>query len=184
MGLLSNAAQKWNELCRKEYCITVARRGKKEDIVLKFRPVDFYHLAGMQYASDVDFKLSRNEYYGEKLMKLLNNDEFPKENAIEKSINWKKINGRLNAICLMNEILENDFEIFLFDPLKVQGYCRIDAKYVIKDKRSGAIFFLFLSKTDDNCYFCRSAFEMEDKDYTLNQLKMKLLSIDCRILPE
>lgn len=181
MGLLSDAARKWNEMCSKEYYITVARKRKKEDIVLKFRPMDFYHLAGMQYASDVDFKLNRNEYDGEKLLKLLISGKFPKENAIEKSVNWKKINGRLNAIRSMNEILENDFEIFLFDPLKVQGYCRIDAKYVIKDKRSGAIFFLFLSKTDDNCYFCRSAFEMEDKDYTLNQLKMKLLSVDCRI---
>ena len=57
MCLLREAAHAWQQLTGTEYRITVGRRGKKSSFALSFSFADFPHVAGMQYAQDVDFGL-------------------------------------------------------------------------------------------------------------------------------
>ena len=68
MSLFLEAAQAWQQLMQTEYRITAVRRRKIDRFCLHFDPADFPHLAGMQYAKDVDFGLRPTEYYGEKLL--------------------------------------------------------------------------------------------------------------------
>ena len=68
MCLFLEAARVWQRLSETEYRITAGRRGKTFSFALSFAFADFPHIAGMQYAQDVDFGLRPSEYYGEKLI--------------------------------------------------------------------------------------------------------------------
>ena len=97
MCLLREAAHAWQQLTGTEYRITVGRRGKKSSFALSFSFADFPHVAGMQYAQDVDFGLRPSEYYGERLIPSILSGKLEAAN-MERSRNWLRIKGRLNAI--------------------------------------------------------------------------------------
>ena len=118
-----DAAKAWQELLQTEYCITVGRRGKTASFRLQFDLADFPHLAGMQYARDVDFGLREAEYYGEKLVPALLSGALGGR-RLEQGRNWEKIKGRLHAILHLKATLESDFLIAWFDPSKVAHTAR------------------------------------------------------------
>lgn len=69
MGLLLDAAAAWSGLYNTTYDLLLGRRETwTASLSLGFAPEDFPHLAGMQYAGDIDFGLSRAEIYGGKLV--------------------------------------------------------------------------------------------------------------------
>ncbi|MCD8098960.1 MAG: PBECR4 domain-containing protein [Oscillospiraceae bacterium] len=173
MGLLSDAAAAWNNMCDTYYIFDIARKRKSNRIKLSFLNADFPHLAGMQYAKDVDFGLRRAEYYGERLVSTLL-DKRLDDSKIEESRNWGKISGRLTAIINLQNTLDNDFTVVSFNKSKVRGFCRIDAKYVIKSTVSDDMFFIFLDEQSGR-YYCKSAFKKEYIDYTENQSVMTVL---------
>lgn len=55
MSLFLDAANAWNDLHNVRYILDIARKGEVKHIELFFTTEDFLHLAGMQYARDVDF---------------------------------------------------------------------------------------------------------------------------------
>ena len=117
MCLFVEAAKAWQQLTKTRYYIAAGRKGKLYRFRLEFGYADFPHLAGMQYAQDVDFGLRASEYYGEKLIPALLNNKMDGA-KIEKSRSWEKIRGRLHAIINLQQTLESDFSIALFDPAK------------------------------------------------------------------
>lgn len=173
MGLFLDAAIAWNNLYDTCYILDVARKGKITQIKLIFLTEDFPHLAGMQYANDVDFGIRRTEYYGDRLIPALLNKQID-DSKIEKSRNWEQIAGRLNAITNLHNILDGEFSIYSFDKKKVRGYCQIDAKFIIKSKVSEKIYFVFFDEKS-GYYYCKSAFQEENKNYVENQSSMTLL---------
>ena len=66
MSLFLDAAKQWRDLLHVTYALDIGHKGKSQRLTLVFRAVDFDHLCGIHYAKDVDFKLHRNEYRGEK----------------------------------------------------------------------------------------------------------------------
>ena len=62
MGLFLDAATAWNKLSGTQYIFDLGRKGKLHKLTISFLNEDFPHLAGMQYAKDVDFGLDRAEY--------------------------------------------------------------------------------------------------------------------------
>ena len=70
--------------------------------------------------------------------------------------------------------LDNEFDIASFDYKKAVGYCKIKADYIIRDRISDDIYFVFLKSREEE-YFCISAFKKESRDYFLNQQKMTVL---------
>lgn len=163
MGLLLDAAMAWKELCNICYIFDFARKGKLYRIHLSFSSEDFPHLAGMQYAEDVDFGLRRSEYYGERLMSVLLSKRMD-DNKIEASRNWSRISGRLAAIVNLQNTLDSEFAIVAFSKKRVKGFCQIEAKFAIKNIVSGDTFFVFLDE-DSGRYYCKSAFKQERIDY-------------------
>ena len=131
MCLLREAAHAWQQLTGTEYRITVGRRGKKSSFALSFSFADFPHVAGMQYAQDVDFGLRPSEYYGERLIPSILSGKLEAAN-MERSRNWLRIKGRLNAIIHLQETLDTEFLIARFRPNLVRIHCKIDAEYIIK----------------------------------------------------
>lgn len=173
MGLFLDAANAWNDLNCVSYIIDIARKGNKKQIQLFFDNEDFPHLAGMQYAQDVDFGIRKAEYYGEKLVPALLSKRI-EDSKIEESRNWNKIQRRLMAITNLQNTLDSDFKIVSFDKRKVRGFCQIDALFLIQNTTSEEIYFVFL---DDRCgrYYCKSAFGKEKTNYMENQSPMTVL---------
>lgn len=176
MCLLRRAAEAWQSLVETEYEIIAGRKGKTYIIKLEFDCADFPHLAGMQYARDVDFGLNESEYYGEKLVKVLLNGKLD-GCKIEKSRRWPKIRGRLKAIINLQNTLDTEFELANFDPGKVRTGSKIDAEYVIKNLDSGETYFVFVDEDDAHRQYCKSAFAQENVDYMCNQARLVVLKV-------
>lgn len=173
MGLFLDAANAWYDLHNTGYILDIARRGRLTRIDLSFLDKDFPHLAGMQYARDVDFGIRKTEYYGERLISALL-DKRLDDSKIEESRNWNKISGRLTAIVNLQNTLDNEFSIVSFNKSKVRGFSRIDAKFAIKSEVSKNIYFVFLDERSGR-YYCKSAFRKEFTDYMENQSPMSIL---------
>lgn len=173
MGLLFDAAIAWDKLSNATYDIDVAKNRKVHHIKLSFLREDFPHIVGMHYATDADFGISENEYYGDKLIPAIL-DKRLDDRRIERSRDWSRISGRLTAIINLEATLDNEFDIAAFDNKKAVGYCKIKADYIILDRISDDIYFVFLKSREEE-YFCISAFKKESHDYFLNQQKMTVL---------
>ena len=128
----------------------------------------------MQYAQDVDFGLRPSEYYGERLIPSILNGKLEAAN-MERSRNWLRIKGRLNAIIHLQETLDTEFLIARFRPNLVRIHCKIDAEYIIKNLHSGEVFFVFIDKGTGQRYYCKSAFERTTIDYLENQAVLTVL---------
>ncbi len=175
MCLLLEAAKAWQKLVETEYHITAGRKGKSVSIRLGFDFADFPHLAGMQYAQDIDFGLRSSEYYGEKLVPALLCGKMD-GSKIEKGRNWEKIKGRLNAIIALQKTLDSEFSIALFDPFKVvHTNSKIDADYVIMNLDSGETYFVFIDEDKNHRHYCKSAFAKSNIDYMKNQPLLTVL---------
>ena len=177
MCLFVEAAKAWQQLISTRYYIAAGRRGKTYSFRLDFDYADFPHLAGMQYAQDVDFGIRDSEYYGEKLVPALLEGKMD-GSKIEKSRNWEKIKGRLRAIIGLKETLESNFSIALFDPSNVHTNSRIDAVYVIKNSISGESYFVFIDKDKSYRHYCKSGFAQGNIDYMKNQSMLTRLKVD------
>lgn len=173
MGLFYDAAVAWENLLNKRYIFIVAHKCKKTEIELSFNNEDFPHLAGMQYAKDVDFGLNKAEYYGELLVPAILNRALESK-KIEQSRNWNKISGRLKAIINLQNTFDGDFQLYRFNKNKVRGYSEIQAKYVIKSVITDEIYFVFFDK-EENRFYCKSAFRKEITDYGENQTRLIML---------
>ena len=173
MGLLSDAAAVWAALQNKEYIFHVAKKGSVDTVRLSFSDFDFPHIAGMQYANDVDFGIRKSEFYGSRLVSAVLSGRID-DKKIEKSKNWDKISGRLNAVINLQYILENDFTIARFSNSKVRGYSKINAKYVVKSKITDDIYFIFFDDRTGR-YYCKSAFKKDVTDYFENQTVVTVL---------
>jgi hypothetical protein len=175
MGLLMAAACAWAELCGTKYIIELGHKGVQHSINLTFEPDDFPHIAGMQYAKDIDFGLNRSEYFGKNLIPAIVSGRMEEE-RICKARSWDKIEGRLKAIVNIPQTLSGNFIIAKFNRNKVNKSCSIDAEYVIKNTVSGETFFVFLDSDNDR-YYCKSAFQNDHTDYLLNQTVMTVLQV-------
>ena len=182
MGLLLDAAQAWYDLCCTSYIIELGRKGHQFTLVLSFDLADFPHLAGMQYATDVDFGLRPAQYYGKKLVPAVMNGTLD-ETRLCKSRAWSRLEGRLKAIINLQKTLEGNFTIAQFHPQRVRGSCNINAEFVIKNTVSGDAFFVFLDQNSGR-YYCKSAFQSNRLDYTENQPLMTVLEVTKRIESE
>jgi hypothetical protein len=173
MGLLLDAAAAWHGLLDVSYILDVGRKNEMTRIQISFFADDFTHLAGMHYAKDVDFGIRQNEYCGQRLLPALL-DKRIDDSKIEKSRNWEKISGRLNAIINLQNTLENEFKIVAFNKNKVRGKSKIEAEFAIRSEISGDTYFVFLDR-ESGRYFCKSAFRKSITDYTENQTPFTVL---------
>lgn len=175
MGLLFDAAVAWSNLHSTTYDLLLGRRGNWSDsLCLSFCPEDFPHLAGMQYATDIDLGLNKAEIRSGKFISKVINKEVDDE-LVEKAAEWEtKIRGRIESIIALEEALDTEFLIYKFDSRKVPHGSNIAAKYVIKNPRAGITFFVFVDE-DKERWFCRSVFQLNIADYTTNQTHVTVL---------
>lgn len=173
MGLFLSAAETWNDLMPISYCLIIGKKGKAREIDLYFRAIDFDHLSGIHYATDIDFKRHRKEYRGERLLSAVQTEKID-SHLLEKSRNWPRIEKRLEAILYLKELLESDFEFYEFYPERLPFRSQIHAKYLLFSKGFNNGVFLFLDE-DTGTYYCKSAFQDDLHDYRENQSRWIVL---------
>lgn len=175
MSLLFDAAVAWENLRDTEYYLLLGRKGKAAVLpCLKFLPEHFPHLAGLQYAKDIDFGVNRAELRSGKFISKIIKQEIDAK-AIEKAEQWSSIiSGRLEGIIELESTLDSDFLIYSFNSKRVPHGTTIEAKYVIKNPSSGITFFVFVDE-DNGGWFCRSVFKESIADYTNNQAQFTVL---------
>lgn len=173
MGLLLEAAVAWNRLRDCSYELMLGRKSRSQRLLMQFRPEDFDHLSGMQYAADVDFHLHRNQFRGAKLLPALLSGKLS-DGLVEKSCNWEKIRDRLTILTELEAILDSDFEIYQFEPYKLPFHSEIRASFCIYSEERGKGLFLLLDGSEQ--VYCKSVFSKDDlRDYRMGQARWTIL---------
>jgi hypothetical protein len=72
------------------------------------------------------------------------------------------------GILNIHQILSSNFKIYQFSAPKLPFYSKISAAYLLYSDQLGKGFFLFLDERDQQ-YYCKSIFDDDELDYTLNQ---------------
>lgn len=173
MSLLLDAAIAWKRMLDKSYLITIGHRNVERNIYLAFEPVDFDHLSGIQHADDIDFKLPRRKYRGDKLMDAVISGKLD-ASQIEKSVNWNLIEDRLLALIQIEQILDSPFVIYEFANYKLRFHTPIRAAYCIYNESIQCGVFLFIDKEGQR-YFGKSILGKSIYDFTQNQTSWTIL---------
>lgn len=180
MDILKNTALKYDRLLNVKYCFKVAKKKKLHEINLVFKSYNFYHLIGMQYLNDLNFGTTSKERIYKKIL----NGQITLMDLQKSAHYTSEIEERIQYLCKLEDILDNDYITFLFNPksLLPQVVTDINAKFLlvseINDEYTGrqiAYFFIDEDRSLANSYFPRSFFLKKDADYTVRQSKMTLL---------
>lgn len=180
MSLLLDAALAWRSLKETVYKILIGKKGKSHELTITFLDSEFYHASGIQHVDDVDFGLNKNEFWGHKLITAVIDGHIDGDRMV-KSQHWPTEKTRLETMCKIENILDNDFSIFEFHGGRLPFHSEICAEYVIRSHVDGSLVFVFIDKDHPGYYFCRSLFKNDDKDYSRNQPQWTILKKRKRV---
>lgn len=171
MDLLLECAATLKKLMNFQYCFTLGRKGQLKEIVLSFSETDFHHLVGLHKLKDITIaRANRSFVFRDILAGRITYD------TLMKSIFIDEILSRLQTFPKLEALLDNDQLVFRYNK-KQYPYSAIESEFLLKmgDGTLLDISFLFLDKSEQGVYFCRSFFPMERTDYTKEQMQYTLL---------
>lgn len=156
-------------LLNTEYEIVLGRKGVAVTLRIAFDKKDCFHLMGLQYLIDrPELNRDRGKVFDEIVAGSITTEQ------VESSDFYKKIEGRVNFLPLLEKLLDSNDTVFKYNK-KANMYSMIDADYLMKNNMEERNLYLFLSYGVDDKYFCRSFFPEEKKDYTRNQASWTML---------
>lgn len=174
MDILHEAAKAWNELTKYTYHIRYGKHATAYEINLRFDKAEFYHLAGFQYLNDVvlPYRTSHPKIIDAVLTNKI------AERHISKSKNFELVKDRLIAISKLEAMLDNQFNIYNFNPKVLPFYTKIPAKNLITAE-VGDVIFLFTDDRENGEAYSKSIFlKRGELDYAKNQKALKILSVE------
>lgn len=178
MDLLLECAATLKKLMNFQYCFTLGRKGQLKEIILSFSETDFHHLVGLHKLKDITIaRANRSFVFRDILAGRITYD------TLMKSIFIDEILSRLQTFPKLEALLDNDQLVFRYNK-KQYPYSAIESEFLLKmgDGTLLDISFLFLDKSEQGVYFCRSFFPMERTDYTKEQMQYTLLKKEKRNL--
>ena len=169
MDVLYKAASFFKELLDIEYIFVLGKKNTQTTIHLVFYDTNFYHLAGLQYLQDIAYLRKNRKVIFDRIV----NQQIKNED-IQKSRFYKKIERRLEALSSLQSLLENNETIFKYNKEK-NSFSLIDADYLLENISGRQTLYTFLSKYPNDTFFCRSFFPKEKRDYSVGQTRWTLL---------
>ena len=152
-----------------EYRFIIGRKGISREIQLIFDKKDCYHLMGLQYLTDrPELSRDRGAIFDEIMTRVISRER------IESSDLYIRIQERINALPLLEQMLDSNDTIFKYNKT-ANTFSKIQAEFLLKNKLLGRNIFLFLSKNFNNQFFCRSFFPETKIDYSYRQASWTLL---------
>lgn len=173
MNKLIESADNWDQLSDIELHIVYGYKKEEKSITIRFKPEDFFHLAGFQYLNDITLpRFSKRKIISKVLDKTIKFDK------IQNSINYsEKVEPRLDALCSINSIFEGKFKLYRYNKSLYSFYSKIEADYIIFDEITQIPYFLFL-KNGEEQFEAISTFSKGSRNYTENQKVLNILFIE------
>lgn len=178
MDLLMECASVFKNLMNYQYRFTLGRKGKLKVITLGFSETDFHHLVGLHKLRDTEVaRANRGAVFRAILSGRITYATIIKSTFIE------EILSRLQTFPNLEFLLDHDQLVFRYNK-KVYPYSSIESEFLLKmgDGSILDITFLFLDKTEQGIYYCRSFSPwneqtiQKNKCSTLSSKKKRLIS--------
>jgi len=170
MNTIFDAAEKFSRLLDVEYEIILAKKGKKVKLLISFEKIYFYHLAGLQYLTDIHELDNQREIVFDWILSGAISSE-----RIESSQFYPKIKERVHYLSILESIFDDNGTIFKYDEKENILTSQIKGDYLMSNAVDSRNIFTFLSKADEEKYYCRSFFPQTFKDYSYRQKKWTVI---------
>ena len=152
-----------------EYQLILGRKGEAVSLKITFDKKDCFHLMGLQYLTDrPELSRDRGKIFDEIKARVLTKEQ------IESSDLYGEIADRVDLLPFLEDLFDSNDTVFKYNEKK-NSFSMIKADYLMKNRLVGKNVFIFLAKSKDNTYFCRSFFPETKRDYTKNQASWTLL---------
>lgn len=146
-----------------EYRLTLGRKGEAVSLNITFDKKDCFHLMGLQYLTDrPELSRDRGKIFDEIKARVLTKEQ------IESSDLYEQIIDRIDLLPFLEDLFDSNDTVFKYNEKK-NSFSMIKANYLMKKRLADKNVFIFLSKSKDDTYFCRSFFPETNRDYTKNQ---------------
>ena len=176
MDKIKECAGNFAKLCDISYKFIVSFRRKTLEINLNFQETDFFHLAGLQYLSNLAIPRNRKTTLYNILEADRISDSFLQKSKYYDNPNSEiDIKSRISELRFLEDYLDTDNLIKIFS-VKDDIYLKskIDAEYIIesklKDSHTSVYIFLARRKEDVEHYCVKSFFVKKDIVYGGNAL--------------
>lgn len=176
MENLQSIAKAFAKLLDIEYRMIIGRKGKTTEITLRFDASHFHHLAGFHKLTTLRIARARRAQVFEDVLR---GDITCQD--LEKSPDYKKISKRLACLAHLEALLDSNRLVFRYDP-KRAAHSLILSDFLLVTPLNAEDIYVFISKDEEDTYFCRSFFPFAGKDYTKGQTKYTLLYKEKRNL--
>ena len=151
------------------YHFVLGRKGVSVTLDISFDKKDCFHLMGLQYLTDrVELRRDRGKVFDEIKERKITAEQ------VEASEFYEKIRDRVDMLPMLEDFFDSNDAIFRYNK-KSQVFSMIQAEYLMKNMVAGKGIFIFLSRKEENQYFCRSFFPQDKRDYSKNQASWTLL---------
>lgn len=170
MDRLQDCAKAFEHLLDTTYHIVIGRKGNTATIDLAFKAEHFHHLLGLHKLRDIEALSHKREkvFYDILAGRISFSD-------IEKSSFFGEIEGRVDPLTYMENILDDNRLIFRYNN-KANSFSLIHAEYLLSTNHDQDTVFIFLDKMGrGDQFFCRSFFPKTGRDYTEGQARYAML---------
>ena len=176
MNLLKKCAEVFEKYIGYNYTFTL---DCKLSITVEFRAAHFYHLAGLQYLTDiVQVDKSRQNNSTSRIYKKIIKNKITQE-LIEKSGFYNKIEERLMYLSDLGKVISSKF-IIDFDYTKVPK-TKILSKYLLYKQYENGYAILGLRYNEKKDVYIPETFIVEHSDYYIkNQNSYNIINIEAK----
>ena len=169
MHNIYDCVDSFTSLLDTEYRLILGRKGEAVSLNITFDKKDCFHLMGLQYLTDrPELSRDRGKIFDEIKARVLTKEQ------IESSDLYGKIADRVDLLPFLEDLFDSNDTIFKYNEKK-NSFSMIKADYLMKNRLLDKNVFIFLSKSKDDTYFCRSFFPETNRDYSKNQASWTLL---------
>lgn len=184
MDLLQAAAISYNNLLYKKFHIKAGAKGNLIEFDFIFKPINFFHLAGLHYLEDLKrFGMHTSHQSKELAFKKSLRGELTLE-YIEKSAHFTKINERVEWLHRIDAVVSHlskvyspktivEFDNKNFSFIK-PGYTFVE-DYPVQRK----VVMLFFTKDSTGMYLPESFLVSTNQNKILQQKKYRVLDFSC-----
>lgn len=173
---LLKSAKAFENLLNIKYRIILGRKGEAVEFLIDFDKIDYFHLVGLHYLSDMpNLKRKRDEIFNKIICGDITYLQLEKSVFFYSSDNRFGIDSRIKHFSDIENILDSNDTVFRYSKSRSK-FSNINASFLLINYHNDEKIYLFLS--DDkyrNGKVCMSFFPKRNVDYEYNQIKMTLL---------
>lgn len=162
------------------YKIILGRKQKTYELMLHFPAKSFFHIAGLQHLTDLDFGTKSKAFIFKKIL-----DKEITISDLQESVFYEEwnIENRIANIGLILDMIELGKAKYLINRNVYKAYTKIKADYLMEYDIDQCIFYLFSLIVQNNPDFanecvCCSFFRKERVDFTKGSISTKVLLIE------